>query len=72
MVSPFIFSDEQSYFGMADKISHLNWHNIYNSHMPGYSLLIAPFYKMASTSFGAYRNVLTFNAFIFCVVKPLA
>ena len=64
MVSPFIFSDEQSYFGMADKISHLNWHNIYNSHMPGYSLLIAPFYKMASTSFGAYRNVLTFNAFI--------
>ena len=40
--SPWIFSDEQSYFGMAQKIILGNFAGITNSHAPGYSLIISP------------------------------
>lgn len=64
MKSAFIFSDEQSYFGMADKIAKFNFGGITNSHMPGYSLLIAFFYAIAPTSNIAYHVVLIINSIV--------
>lgn len=62
MQSPFIFSDEQSYFGMADKIAKGGFDKIRNSHMPGYSLLLAPLYMLTKSSLEAYHIALLFNS----------
>ena len=72
MKSSFIFSDEQSYFGMIDKIVSLRMDQIYNSHMPGYSFLLAPVYALASTSLKAYHIVLIINCLIGTCSYPLA
>lgn len=72
MKSSFIFSDEQSYFGMIDKIINLRMDKIYNSHMPGYSLFLAPAYALASTSLKAYHIVLIINCLIGTCSYPLA
>ena len=64
MEGAFIFSDEQSYFGMADKIAKFNFKGILNSHMPGYALLLAPFYAFASSSSQAYSLALIINSIL--------
>ena len=46
--SPWIFSDEQSCFGMAGKIMRGELSNISNSHMPGIHFVI-------------YNNAITYN-----------
>lgn len=72
MKSSYIFSDEQSYFGMINKIVSLHTDKIYNSHMPGYSLILAPAYALASTSLKAYHIVLIINCLIGTCSYPLA
>lgn len=58
--SPWIFSDEQSYFGMAGKIIKGLFFSITNSHMPGYSLLIALTMLMPTIEL-SYKLILLFN-----------
>lgn len=72
MKSPFIFSDEQSYFGMIDKIANLQFSKILNSHMPGYPFVLAPFYKLSETSLQAYHIALIINSIIGSLVVVLA
>lgn len=72
MKSPFIFSDEQSYFGMIDKIANLQFSKILNSHMPGYPLILTPFYKLSETSIQAYHIALIINSIMGALVVVLA
>lgn len=71
MKSAYIFSDEQSYFGMMDKIAQFKFDTIRNSHMPGYPLLASPLYAISSTSLQAYRGVLIFNCIVGTLSYPL-
>lgn len=61
--SPWIFSDEQSYFGMAAKILQGNFSEITNSHKPGYSALIAPA-LLAGSAATSYKIALVINSLI--------
>lgn len=61
--SPWIFSDEQSYFGMAGKIVKGNFESMTNSHMPGYPLLIS-FTRLLSSTEASYKAILLFNVIL--------
>lgn len=71
MKGAYIFSDEQSYFGMADKIVHFQFDRILNSHMPGYPMLLAPLYALPKSSEQAYHMALIFNSVVGTVSYPL-
>ena len=71
MKGAYIFSDEQSYFGMADKIVHFQFDKILNSHMPGYPMLLAPLYALSQSSEQAYHMALIFNSVVGTASYPL-
>ncbi|GEM_PF-2629685 len=69
--SPWIFSDEQSYFGMAEKVIQGDFKKITNSHQPGYSLVVALAMLMPTISL-SYKMILFINTIISSSVIFLA